>query len=342
MHARTSWTRRVAAAWVLTWAAAAGAQNATPAYGQELEGFDYPHPVQHYAFPSQGEPMQMAYMDVAPESGAANAARTVVLLHGKNFCGATWDKTIDVLHEAGFRVVAPDQIGFCKSTKPAHYQYSLAQLAANTHALLAAAGISHAIIVGHSIGGMLAIRYALMYPADVDRLVLVDPLGLEDWRAAGVPFRSLDELYAAELHTSFDSIKQYQLGSYYHGAWRADYDAWVSMLAGLYAGPGHERVAWNQAATSDMIFSQPVVYELDRIRPPTVLMFGSLDRTAPGKNLAPAAIAAQLGNFPLLARRAARRIPNAKLIEFRDLGHAPQVEAPQRFNQALLDALAPH
>ncbi len=114
------------------------------------------------------------------------------------------------------------------------------------------------------------------------------------------------------------------------------------MLAGLYAGPGHERVAWNQAATSDMIFSQPVVYELERIRPPTVLMFGSLDRTAPGKNLAPPAIAAQLGNFPLLARRAARRIPNAKLIEFRDLGHAPQVEAPQRFNQALLDALAAH
>ena len=53
--------------------------------------------------------------------------------------------------------------------------------------LLKSLGIGKAIVMGHSTGGMLAMRYGLMFPADTERLVLVDPLGLEDWRAKGVP-----------------------------------------------------------------------------------------------------------------------------------------------------------
>ena len=63
----------------------------------------------------------MAYMDVKP---ARPNGRTAVLLHGKNFCGATWQGTIAALTDAGYRVIAPDQIGFCKSSKPAQYQFS--------------------------------------------------------------------------------------------------------------------------------------------------------------------------------------------------------------------------
>jgi pimeloyl-ACP methyl ester carboxylesterase len=159
-----------------------------PAYGPQLEGYDYPFPVQHYRFQSQGEAMDMAYMDVKP---ATPNGRTLVLLHGKNFCAATWGATITVLTAAGYRVIAPDQIGFCKSTKPAHYQYSFEQLAANTHALLASLGISRVTIMGHSMGGMLATRYALTYPDSTEQLVSVNPLGLEDGRARLVEFPDL-------------------------------------------------------------------------------------------------------------------------------------------------------
>ena len=133
----------------------------------------------------------MAYMDVKP---AAPNGRIVILLHGKNYVAATWQATIAVLNEAGFRVIAPDQIGFGKSTKPAHYQYTFQQLAGNTHALLASLGIGRVTVVGHSTGGMLGVRYALMYPDNVDRLALVDPIGLEDWKAKGVPWQSVDAL----------------------------------------------------------------------------------------------------------------------------------------------------
>lgn len=309
------------------------------AYGPQLEGFDYPHPVRRFEFSSQGKDLSMAFMDVVP-MGTANG-RTVVLLHGKNFCGATWKESIDALTQAGYRVIAPDQIGFCASTKPEGYQFSFNQLAANTHALLSSLGVERATVVGHSMGGMLAARYAIAYPQAVEQLALVNPIGLEDWQAEGVPYATIDQLYQGELKTSFDSIKAYQLRFYYNGQWKPDYDRWVSMLAGMYAGPGREIVALNQAQTSDMVFTQPVVHEFGRISAPTLLLIGGKDRTAPGANRAPKEIAERLGNYPELGRRAAEAIPDAMLIEFPELGHSPQVEAPDRFHEALLRGLAP-
>ncbi len=309
-----------------------------PTYGPELQGFEYPYPVQTFGLTTQRQKLEMAFMDVAP-TGTANG-QTVVLLHGKNFCAATWGATVKVLSEAGYRVIAPDQIGFCKSSKPAAYQFSFQQLAKNTRDLLASRGIGKAIVIGHSMGGQLAARFAIEYPQAVERLMLVNPLGLEDWQAEGVPYAPVDAAYQSELKTSFETIKAYQLRFYYNGTWKPEFDRWVEMAAGMYAGPGREAVAWNQALTSDMVFTQPVVHELVRIKAPTTLFIGQTDKTAPGANRASPEIAGRLGNYPELGRRAAKAIPNAKLVEFPGLGHSPQVEAPEEFHKALLEALS--
>lgn len=330
------------AAWAASAVAAPAASappavdNAGPAYGPELQGFDYPYPVRTFSFTSQRQTMTMAYMDVPPEHPNG---RVAVLLHGKNFCAATWQETIETLAAVGYRVIAPDQIGFCKSTKPQRYQYSFQQLALNTHALLGALGVKQATLIAHSTGGMLAIRYALMYPRETEQLVLVDPIGLEDWEAKGVPPISVDEWYARELKTSADGIRRYEQATYYAGGWDARYDRWVQMLAGMYRGPGKEVVAWNSALLYDMILTQPVVYEFERIRTPTLLMIGDKDTTAIGKDFAPAEVRATLGHYPELARRAAGRIAHATLVEFPELGHAPQIQDPQAFHKALLEGL---
>jgi pimeloyl-ACP methyl ester carboxylesterase len=221
--------------------AAAGPARADPAtFGPELQGFDYPWPVHDYAFISQGEPLTMRFMDVKP---ATPNGRVVVALHGKNFCAATWEQTIRALSGAGYRVIAPDQIGFCKSSKPTGYQYSFQQLAANTHALLASIGVQRAIVLGHSTGGMIATRYALMYPGEVDALALVNPIGLEDWKALGVPSLGVDRWTERERATTADGIRAYEKSTYYAGQWKPEYERWVQMLAGLYNGPGHDIVA---------------------------------------------------------------------------------------------------
>jgi pimeloyl-ACP methyl ester carboxylesterase len=308
-----------------------------PAYGPELQGFDYPYPVQTFIFMSQRQELHMAYMDVQPKRPNG---RVAVLLHGKNFCGATWQRSIDTLSKAGYRVIAPDQIGFCKSSKPEAYQYSFQQLAHNTHALLEQLGVKNATLIAHSTGGMIAVRYALMYPQQTEQLVLVNPIGLEDWKAKGVPPISVDRWYERELKTSAASIRRYEEGTYYTGQWRPSYEPWVKMLAGLYHGPGKEVVAWNSALLYDMIYTQPVVYEFEQIKTPTLLLIGDKDTTAIGKEFAPPEVRVTLGHYPELARLAVKRIPHATLVDFPELGHAPQIQDPVAFHKALLDGLA--
>ncbi|WP_420874760.1 alpha/beta fold hydrolase [Pantoea dispersa] len=314
------------------------AQAAEAVYGEQLEGFHYPHPLQHFTFSSQQQSLSMGYMDVKPAQQANG--QTVVLMHGKNFCAATWEDTINALSQQGYRVIAPDQIGFCTSTKPAHYQYSFQQLAQNTHQLLAQLGVEKAVIVGHSTGGMLATRYALMYPQQTQKLVLVNPIGLEDWKAKGAPWRSVDQWYQRELKLDVAGIKKYEQHTYYSGQWKPEYDKWVQMLAGLNKGPGHEKVAWNSALIYDMIFTQPVYYEFKDLKVPTTLMIGTADTTAIGSDIASPAVKAQLGHYNVLGKQVAQLIPGARLIEFPGMGHAPQMEAPAKFNQTLIDDLA--
>ena len=311
-----------------------GAMADTPGYGIQLEGFKYPYALSKFEFQSQGKSLEMGYMDVAAK-GKANG-HTVVLMHGKNFCGATWEDSIKALSEAGYRVVAPDQIGFCTSSKPEHYQYSFQQLSTNTHALLAKLGIDRAAVVGHSTGGMLATRYALMYPQQTEKLVLVNPIGLEDWKALGVPYRSVDQWYERELKLSADGIRKYEQSTYYAGRWKPEFDKWVDMLAGLNKGPGHEAVAWNSALIYDMIFTQPVFYEFPKLQVPTLLMIGDADTTAIGSDIAPPEVKAKIGNYKVLGKQVAQMIPGAKLLEFPGMGHAPQMEEPAQFNKALI------
>jgi pimeloyl-ACP methyl ester carboxylesterase len=309
-----------------------------PAFaGPMLADFDYPFEVERFDFTSQKLPLSMAYLDVAPK-GAANGD-TVVLLHGKNFCAATWEETIKALSGAGYRVVAPDQVGFCKSSKPEHYQFSFQQLASNTRALLQKIGVEHPIIMGHSTGGMLAFRYALMYPQETKALVAVNPIGLEDWKAKGAPLKTIDQLYQGELKTTADSIREYERNTYYVSEWKPEYDKWVNMLASMYRGKDFDLFAWNQAHTTDMIMSQPVVYEFGNISVPTLLLIGAKDNTAIGKAWSPPEVVARIGHYGELGPETAKAIKGSILVMFPNLGHAPQIQDPQAFHEVLLKNL---
>jgi pimeloyl-ACP methyl ester carboxylesterase len=236
-------------------------------------------------------------------------------------------------------VIVPDQIGFGKSSKPAAYQFSFHQLATNTHEFLRSLSIGSAHIVGHSMGGMVATRYALMFPAETRSLTLVNPLGLEDWKAAGVPYTAVDKSYQQELAQTPEKIRAYQQKNYYDGKWKPEYDRWVEMLTVFLQSPDYSRMAWNQALTSEMIYTQPVIYEFGALKMPVLLVIGQRDRTAPGRDQAPADVQPTLGNYPALGRKAAAAIPHAKIVELNGLGHSPQIEDFARFIGPLRDFL---
>lgn len=187
---------------------------------------------------------------------------------------------------------------------------------------------------------MLAVRYALMYPKQVEQLVMVNPIGLEDWKAKGVPWLSVDQWLEREKKTSAERIRNYEKATYYAGEWKPEYEKWVQMLAGMYRGPGRDIVAWNSALVCDMIFTQPVLYEFGQLRMPTLLLIGLKDTTAIGKDIASPEVRATLGDYPALGKETARQIPKATLIEFPGLGHAPQIQDRDAFHGALLKGLA--
>lgn len=334
-------TKRLRACLCLAFACVVSISRLNAADNLRLEEFVYPFPVQIFRVSSQQQELEMAYMDVAPAPArdTKTGAGTVVLLHGKNFSGAYWEETARALSQAGYRVIIPDQIGFGKSSKPERYQFSFHQLAANTRELLRKFDIGEAHILGHSMGGMIATRYALMFPGETRSLTLVNPLGLEDGKAEGVPYASPDKAYQHELGQTPEKIRAYQQKFYYDGKWQPEYDRWVEMLTLFVRSPNYQRMAWIQALTSEMIYTQPVLYEFSALKIPVLLIIGQRDRTAPGRDAAPPDVQSKLGDYPRLGRKTAAAISQSKLVELDDLGHAPQVEAFPRFIAPLRDFL---
>lgn len=303
--------------------------------GLNLENYEYPYPVSFFEVNNQKEVYSMAFMHI---KASDPNGETVVLLHGKNFNGAYWKTTIQALEKKGFNILVPDQIGFGKSSKPDYFQYTFHQLAENTKKLLDSLEITQATILGHSMGGMLATRFALMYPECTKNLVLVNPIGLEDWKLK-IPYQSINDWYKQELTKDYQAIKEYQKENYYAGDWNEDYAQWAKLLAGWTLNEDYPRIAWNAALTYDMVLTQPVVYEFEELQVPTLLIIGIRDRTALGKSLVSKEVRETMGLYDQLGKETASRIPDAKLIEIPDTGHLPHIESFEEFITPLIDYL---
>ncbi|MFZ2322215.1 MAG: alpha/beta hydrolase [Ignavibacteriaceae bacterium] len=302
---------------------------------KDLSTVNYPFEVKFHPLKSQGQDLKMAYVDVLSPNPNG---KTILLLHGKNFNVAYWEQTIKELSKEGFRVIAPDQIGFGKSTKPVNYQYSFHQLAHNTKSILDSLKINKIIVLGHSMGGMLATRFALSYPEMTDKLILENPIGLEDYKVLA-SYQTIDDNYQSELKNTVESYRSYQLKYYYDNTWKPQYDRWLNLLAGWTLHKDYPIIAWNAALTTDMIFTQPVVYEFGNIKCPTLLIIGTRDRTAIGRERAPKDIQLKMGLYNELGKKTQKAIPNSTLLELDNVGHLPHIESFDRFIKPLIEFL---
>jgi pimeloyl-ACP methyl ester carboxylesterase len=132
------------------------------------------------AFERFGTPVRMAVHGRGPHRPRRTGARWSSST-GQATTGSTGPTPSRRSRAAGYRVVVPDQLGWGRSTK-AVIPYSLHLHAANTRLLLERLGVEEAAIVGHSMGGMLATRFALLYPDVTTHMVMVNPIGLRDTR----------------------------------------------------------------------------------------------------------------------------------------------------------------
>jgi pimeloyl-ACP methyl ester carboxylesterase len=320
---------------VLCFAAFASPAARGEAMGIALEGFPYPYPVQFLPLTLEGEDLRLAYMDVAPAGPPTR--RTVVLLHGRNFPSSYWEPTIKALAEAGYRVVAPDQIGFGKSSKPG-FAYSFDAMARATIALLDSLHVDRFDLVGHSMGGMLAVRLARAYGSRIDHLVLYSPIGLEDYRFA-VPPVTDGELARLERALTADQYRKQLMTNYTLSLPSSAIESFVQLREEIRESGEYPRWLKSFVASYQMIYAQPVAHEIPLIDRPTLFIMGANDHNAPGRPFAPPELRDKMGENAALAQSLAARMANARVVVFEGVGHLGHLEATQRFNEALLNFL---
>jgi pimeloyl-ACP methyl ester carboxylesterase len=318
-----TWVNRRAVLTGIVAAPLAFAQSKVPANvapgSITYEEVPYPYPVAFLPLTMYGQDVRMAYMDV-PAAGTPNG-RTVVLLHGMNFGGFYFKGPIEALRNAGFRVVVPDQIGFGRSSKPV-IPYNFHDMALNTKTLLQSLRLEKAVIFGHSMGGMLAARFAASFPAMTERVILNNPIGVTDTRWQQ-PWRSTQEAWKALLNRTPDEAWQASLANiqrYFPNAWKPEYETYVRILYAPTLSSEWPRFAMVRATVQQMPYLDPVVHDWEHIKSPALVLGGEQDGA----------------DFPARAKHIADTIPGAKLVLIPNVGHVPHLQVPDVFNRELL------
>ncbi len=283
------------------------------------EDVPYPYPTSYLPITLYGQELRIAYMDVAP-AGAPNG-HAVVLLHGNNFAGFYFGGPIDALRKEGFRVIVPDQIGYGRSSKPI-MPYNFDDMARNTHLVLEHLGIARAMVVGHSMGGMLAARFATQFPDTVERLVLYNPIGLTDGRF-GRPAPNTDDVFKRTLASNFQTIRSALMRYVAHNpaAWTPQFESYAKIRYSWTLGSEWPRLAMVQTLIGDMLYREQVIDDWAHIKAPT-LAFGGAEDMLPGSSAV----------FKERMKHIADTIPNGngRLLLLPGLGHVPHMEAPEK------------
>lgn len=306
--------------------------SAAPAAATDTPLAPVPIPVKIADLELQGQKLKLAYRELNPPGSEGKSP--IVLLHGKLQSGHYWEATMHFLASKGYRVIAPDHAGFGASSR-ADLQMSFAELAHATSRLLEQIGVKHFGLVGHSMGGMLAARFSLMYPEKVERLLLVGPSGLEDYRLSH-RHAPLDLVLSREKRLTRNRLREIFKSFYFR--WRDEYEVFVTDQWQRYEQENRTLTELISAKAYQMVYDQPVVYELSMLKMPVTFLIGKEDKirlnkedlisdTKPGKDNAG------------LAEIARRSLKGAKLVIFEGVGHTPHLEDPTRFREVLMGFL---
>jgi pimeloyl-ACP methyl ester carboxylesterase len=253
----------------------------------------------------------------------------LVLVHGITSSSRTWHAVLPKLAER-HTVIAPDLLGHGGSAKP-RGDYSLGAYASGIRDLLSVLDVPRATLVGHSLGGGIAMQFAYQFPERLERLVLVDSGGLGNevsiWlRAATLPGAELvlPLLFSERMRNAGFGVGRV-LGKL---GFRAD-----ANIRGVVEGieslaDGDARRAFVHTARSVIDPAGQRVDARDRLYlsegVPTLLLWGERDPIIPASH----------------GRRAHEMMPHSQLVIFPGAGHFPFNDDPRRFASVVTDFVA--
>ena len=252
------------------------------------------------------------------------AGSNIILLHGGNGSIEFWVYNIAVLAQH-HRVYAFDMVGSGKSDYP-EADYSLTYQAEFLKSFMSALAIESATLIGNSMGGAVALQFTRFYPDRVDRLVLVDSMGLGKEISLGIRLITLPAIVSA-LRPGRWMIPAMLKSNFYNGEKLAP--EWIELRYAVFAIAGRNQVILNLGRSNFTLRGvrpevyQPIVDSLPQITQQTLIIWGDCDRIIPVKH----------------ADIAATGLPSHQLQIFPNCGHHPYLEYPDRFNRSVLEFL---
>jgi pimeloyl-ACP methyl ester carboxylesterase len=246
----------------------------------------------------------------------AGSGPDVILLHGLGADRSAWAATVPAL-AAKYHVYVPDQVGFGQSDKPA-IDYRVGTLVDFLDAFCKKVGIAKASLVGNSMGGWVAMDFALAHPEKVNRLVLVDSAGYSSKRMGGQPLTR--EMLQGLNPSTVAGEKQLMALVFHNKIYSSDQFAEQAFTTHLRKNDSYtiDRFIDSILRGEDVVDGR-----LGAIKAPTLIVWGRDDALV-----------------PLAAGKAlAEDIPGAASVILDGCGHVPQVECAAPFNAALLKYL---
>ena len=254
------------------------------------------------------------------EAGDSNSP-PMILIHGFATSNLVWSKVLLGLADAGFRVLAPDLPGFGYSGKPRNFDYTIMSQAAMIVSFLKQLGIERTVLVGSSYGGAVAATIALDHPTLVEKLILVGavtnnkPTRYMLMRLFSSPV--IGDILSPLLAGSLTLLRRRMKGVYDRHSWVLDERRVQARHLPLRTRGTHRAII----RTVRRWDADRVSRDAHLISQPTLVIWGESDREVPLRD----------------GERIHQEIPNSRLIVFRECGHIPHEEYPERFTEEVID-----
>ncbi len=268
-----------------------------------------------------GDSLEIAYVEMG------TGKQTLVFIHGLASYLPAWQYNLDTL-SSKYRCIAIDLPGYGKSSK-GKFSYSMSFFAQTLNALMQKLSIEKATLVGHSMGGQIAMTFALKYPEKVEKLVLIAPAGLETFKP--------EQAQLLENFTTPEQIKNTPDQKI-----RSNLEVNFSKMPTSAEFMITDRVKmktdsdfnnFSQAVSKSVkgMLSEPVFDRLTQIKVPTLIVFGEEDKLIPNKFFNAQLTTQQVGEI------GKEKISNAQLQIIKNAGHMVQFEKPKEVNQYIFD-----
>lgn len=255
---------------------------------------------------------------------------TLVLIHGLGSYLPAWKNNVGALARR-HRVVAIDLPGYGKSSKSDDYAYSMAFFATVVQGVIDELRLEHPVLVGHSMGGQIALTHALRYPGRARALVLTSPAGLETFEDGEAQWLADTVTDDFTCKATPEAIWSRTAQNFHHMPKDAHFMA--SDRVEVIGGPDFPQYCRAVSRSVRAMLDEPVYARLGEVDVPVLVVFGKYDQLVPNPFL-------HGGSTERLAKKSVPRLPRGQLVLLPRAGHMAQLEQADAWNDAVLAFLA--